>query len=1008
MIEKTEIKKAYMALKSHYYHDNSSTIYIKHQIAKFEAENFGGMEGKFECIAKGINENNYIGQLIKKISFKRIIKSLKEEEKKEEDGLITHFFMDSNQINHTVNINYIIDAPIELHIIAVLWTQIVGKKLDYTLSTNSYGNRLNSIKEETIYSNGIKKIIKLKNNKKIFKLYYVQYQKWRNRALTKAKQMLEEDKNDIAIISMDIKQFYYNIPTEILNLNFINNENETKEFNENINNKKEKVLNNIIKEINEKYSDSLNKERNKKENSLPIGLLSSPIIANYALKEVDKYIEENLKMDYYGRYVDDFIFVFKINKPLLEKTTKKILEDLFHIKPKELKEVKESEEVEEFDKDRFIFGNSLKYNNFEFSSEKLKVYLFKSDETHAIIDIFNKKIKDNISVFNFLPEDEEELLETFNNSALDIQCNGTINNFSAIDALKEDKLQLSIFLSKIISANNHSASTKNDRFIKEIKLFFKGKYLIKYSLLWEKLFTYFLSREKYKELIEIYIEIYKEIEKINKINGDKVINDQEKIKVLKVDLKEHLDIIFSLSCALNINSFDKFTLYNKKIIKDKLSDLKKISKNYLTSNMLRQRYINIPLGNYLEKSDSIKIEDEKINFFKADYFNFFKDKKLSEEKLYFSPRFIHYDEFVLVDFIINRIKDEKIKIENNSYKNFKKYSIKGKNFKVLEKYNNLKKYENENQYKIEINCIDDKNRKEKIKIGLGILEVKDNDMTNNLDGKPNISFERNQKINKILNRARKEKVDILIFPELILPFVWIKKIIEFSRKNDIAIIVGIEHLKVENSNKEKVIYNYIATILPFYEEGKFKNTEVKFRVKNHYSPMEKMEIEGRGFKIPCQEKHHEYNLFVWKGVFFTVFNCFELTDIRARSEFIGLIDFLIVSECNRDIEYFDDIAKSTSRDLNCYVVQSNSANYGGIGITQPKSSYEKTLLNFKGEENINLIVGTLDIKGLRKHQKTTHEDQILKKRFKPTPPNYKIKYTYNREKIDFESMKNNK
>lgn len=78
----------------------------------------------------------------------------------------------------------------------------------------------------------------------------------------------------------------------------------------------------INKFFNEKIIDLISDEENKekigkeeieivsKGKGLPIGLLSSQLLANFYLKKFD---DEVLKLlpDYYGRYVDDFIIIFK-------------------------------------------------------------------------------------------------------------------------------------------------------------------------------------------------------------------------------------------------------------------------------------------------------------------------------------------------------------------------------------------------------------------------------------------------------------------------------------------------------------------------------------------------------------------------------------------------------------------------------------------------------------------------------------------------------------------------
>jgi retron-type reverse transcriptase len=48
----------------------------------------------------------------------------------------------------------------------------------------------------------------------------------------------------------------------------------------------------------------------KKDCGLPIGNLTSQILANFYLHELDNFVIKNIKCNYYGRYVDDFILVY--------------------------------------------------------------------------------------------------------------------------------------------------------------------------------------------------------------------------------------------------------------------------------------------------------------------------------------------------------------------------------------------------------------------------------------------------------------------------------------------------------------------------------------------------------------------------------------------------------------------------------------------------------------------------------------------------------------------------
>lgn len=60
---------------------------------------------------------------------------------------------------------------------------------------------------------------------------------------------------------------------------------------------------------------------------LPIGNLTSQVFANFYMDSFDHFVKHNLKIRYYGRYVDDFVIVYE-NKEYLKKLIPKLSEYL--------------------------------------------------------------------------------------------------------------------------------------------------------------------------------------------------------------------------------------------------------------------------------------------------------------------------------------------------------------------------------------------------------------------------------------------------------------------------------------------------------------------------------------------------------------------------------------------------------------------------------------------------------------------------------------------------------
>ena len=142
--------------------------------------------------------------------------------------------------------------------------------------------------------------------------------------------------------------------------------------------------------------------------------------------------------------------------------------------------------------------------------------------------------------------------------------------------------------------------------------------------------------------------------------------------------------------------------------------------------------------------------------------------------------------------------------------------------------------------------------------------------------------------------------------------------------------------------------------------------------------------KGKVFPIP---KVSLFNLFVWKGIYFSNYNCYELANIEHRALFKSKVDLLFASEYNNDVNYFSNIVETVSRDVHCYFVQANSSDFGDSRITAPKKTEEKDILRLKGGENNVVLLGKIDVKKLREFQKTRVFGQDTNS-FKNTPPDF--------------------
>ena len=281
-------------------------------------------------------------------------------------------------------------------------------------------------------------------------------------------------------------------------------------------------------------------------------------------------------------------------------------------------------------------------------------------------------------------------------------------------------------------------------------------------------------------------------------------------------------------------------------------------------------------------------------------------------------------------------------------------------------------------------CIcNNRDKEQELQVGIANLKVDERDILCACHPKkqPNLSFERQSVLYQLINESVKNpKCDLIVLPELSVPVAWLPFMISQARKHQLAMVFGLEHWVSKDT-----ALNFVATVLPYQVEDVYKSAFVSLRLKNYYAPSEKKMIDKLKLSIPGMEKPY-YEKFCWKGGVFSVYNCFELSNIHNRGIFRSELDYLISVVWNKDIKYYANIIQSSVRDLHCYIIQANTSDYGDSRISAPKKSEQMDFVRVKGGSNPTLLKAKLDLKALRKFQCNAFDaDKDL---FKPVPAGY--------------------
>lgn len=278
-----------------------------------------------------------------------------------------------------------------------------------------------------------------------------------------------------------------------------------------------------------------------------------------------------------------------------------------------------------------------------------------------------------------------------------------------------------------------------------------------------------------------------------------------------------------------------------------------------------------------------------------------------------------------------------------------------------------------------------------IQIAIANIPVFEKNIEASFRGKPNIHGARFKKLAALLNELScyrtdtGEKIDLVVFPEVSIPYEWESLLVHWSRSQKIGVVCGLEH-QIKNNNEA---HNEMIAILPFRTTKERWSCYPLHRIKKYYSPEEKFLLINNNLHLPSQLAE-PYHLIHWRGASFAIFNCYELTSIEDRSLFVGKVDFIVASEFNKDINYFSNIVESASRDIHCYVVQVNGSQYGDSRVVSPSKTEKMNPIRIKGGDNLTFLTMKLNLESLREYQRLGYGLQKGRGDYKPTPPGLKL------------------
>mgnify|MGYP000894743589 FL=1 len=619
-IDSDLIVKAYNLLKSEAYHETYN-LYLKRRLVEYESEvGISNLEVKLRSLDWLLSDDPYkFDELLGKIDYKIIPKKFKNPFNEDDKScfISNESIFDSYVIE---DVNWLIDCPIELHLIDTLWTMLVGPLLDEPLSDSCFGNRIDeSIKDLTPGGSATR----------LFKFFVSQYSQWRDGAFSAMDSVLKRD--NVTVVSLDIKKCYYSIRPDWSKVKRCiaksSYDDEMKILMKRLT-KRIKVMCATYWEKVEELSSEFARS-NYKSPALPIGLSSSRVLCNFHLNKHDDEILETLQPVYYGRYVDDVIIVLRTTDAFLRKVsngTESIAEkliDWYFLRTGILR--KQDSESKGNTEGTYSIGDE---REITVQQKKFCVFLVKKNQSKSVLDNMKRELLRNVSDLRIMPTDivPEKLDRAFFGSSDTFRATKFRDLFSKPNNTNLVLKEISKIM--ILAKSATISRKKTKQMIKSIDTLFQGINLLSNHLLWEKISTLMVLTGCLDALSKMLESIKTEVSKIKIASESSQGYSDMALGKIQDDLIEYSRI--SCAMALALTKIDE---------NSEQSDLPHdMAYQIRQACLMRSEHISYPLLEYTDYMGILFCSLNRDSIFGC---------SIDKNKIRYSPRFIHLHEYLL-------------------------------------------------------------------------------------------------------------------------------------------------------------------------------------------------------------------------------------------------------------------------------------------------------------------------------------------------------------------------
>lgn len=877
-------------------------------------------------------------------------------------------------------------CSLDFHVLSALWMLKVGHQYDAKLTSCAFGNRLRRTQDCT-------QINPLSLGS--FTPYLKPFRNWRDNGISAMRTALDSGKKVIALTA-DVSSFYHELkPGFMLDKSFLNDvlsltlaENENK-------------LNKLFITALEAWAAATPLKK-----GLPVGLPASAVVANMALIELDRVIEQKVVPLYYGRYVDDILLVMENGANF--HSTSELWNWLFERSDEKLSWGDSSDSKKICFQPKY-FKSGKNKSDICFANAKNKVFMLSGETGKTLVNTIAHQIHERASEWRAMPK----LPHYADHVGTDMLA-ATQNNGEAADNLrKADELTMrrAGFAIKLRDYEAYERDLDPDAWRAHRHAFLRA--FTQHVLVLPDFFelSIYLPRViRLATACEDFRELRKIINALEKLCGRIWLNCtvsikawstgepsiDEKMVLARWEVQLFKTIFESVAAAFppqltkkgqqnwkdNMEDYkpDSITGF-KKPWRRSYKDFQREQARLFSFDLAHMpfRFIGLPKEMVAQRGiperSKGSIEDPSAELLPYSILNgvSFLAKWINlkglPRGLLFATRPFNLAELCVLSNTV---------YAKESQGELQEIVMSLRGFKLNDKMPYMSRRG--------ILRIPDSSPSSKYRIAVSSWQTRLDSWAASVTKEFDPDVQRYSRLNRLLDSviSNPEKSRYLILPELALPPLWFFRIARKLQGRGISLIAGVEYLHSEDSKVRNQVWAALS-----HDGLGFPSTIVYRQDKQRPALHEEHELHRMAGLKMKPEKTWKHPPIIEHGEFrFALLVCSELTNIGYRSALRGKVDALFVPEWNQDTETFNALVESAALDIHAYVVQCNDRQYGDSRIRAPyKESWKRDVLKVKGGITDYCVIGEIDIHSLRQFQ-SNHRSPGGP--FKPVPDGFKI------------------